>query len=136
MISVPWKNDLCTLEADRNKEIEFLKDTFIANDCPVETVDNAFSKYVPDKYNSDIQRCKKDDKPPLNLEIVIKVPFIQDLSNRLKKELEKEQVKLVFGKGNTLETQLCKLKPKNNMNMHKEIICKKGCLGCTKQVRH
>ena len=39
--------DLCTLEIDREEEIEFLKDTFIANDFPIETVDSVFSKYIP-----------------------------------------------------------------------------------------
>ena len=39
--------DLYTLETDREEEIEFLKDTFIANDFPIETVDSVFSKYIP-----------------------------------------------------------------------------------------
>ena len=39
--------DLCTLEIDKEEGIEFLKDTFIANDFPIETVDSVFPKYIP-----------------------------------------------------------------------------------------
>ena len=38
----PENHDLCTLEEDRKEEIEFLIAMCIANDCPVESVDNLF----------------------------------------------------------------------------------------------
>ena len=38
--------DLCTEVKDRNEELHFLKDTFIANDYPVEVVDRIFDNYV------------------------------------------------------------------------------------------
>ena len=41
--------DLCTEIKDRNEELEFLKDTFIANDFPMKIVDNIFQKYIPHK---------------------------------------------------------------------------------------
>ena len=39
--------NLCTLQEDRKDELEFLKDTFIANDCPVTVVDEVFKNYIP-----------------------------------------------------------------------------------------
>ena len=45
--------DLCTEIKDRNEELEFLKDTFIANDIPINIVDRIFQKYIPHKYRTD-----------------------------------------------------------------------------------
>ena len=45
--------DLCTEIKDRNEELEFLKDTFIANDFPINIVDRIFQKYIPHKYRTD-----------------------------------------------------------------------------------
>ena len=72
--------DLCTLETDREEEIEFLKDTSIANDFLVETVDNVFYKYKPETLKGE-----QDNKPPIIFDNIIKVPFIQSFSNKLKK---------------------------------------------------
>ena len=46
--------DLCTEINDRNEELEFLKDTFIANDFPINIADRIFQKYVyiPHKYRT------------------------------------------------------------------------------------
>ena len=46
--------DLCTEIKDRNEELEFLKDTFIANDIPINIVD------IPQKYRTDGGKiCKR-----------------------------------------------------------------------------
>ena len=122
--------DLCTLEIDREEEIEFLKDTFIANDFPIETVDSVFSKYIPDKYEPETLKGEQDNKPPIIFVNVIIVPLIQGFSNKLKKELQKEQISIMFGKDNTLETQLCKLKSRTDIMDSKEVIYMKECSNC------
>ena len=53
--------DLCTLQEDRMDELESLKDTFIANDCPVKVVDRVFGKYIPHKYRPN--QAKSQLKP-------------------------------------------------------------------------
>jgi hypothetical protein len=88
---------------NREKEIEFLKDTFIANDFPIETVDSVFSKYIPDKYEPETLKGEQDNNPPIIFVNVIIVPLIQGFSNKLKKELQKEQISIMFGKDNTLK---------------------------------
>ena len=52
--------DLCTKIKDRNEELEFLKDTFIANDIPINSVDRIFQKYIPQKYRTDGEKYAKD----------------------------------------------------------------------------
>ena len=44
---------------DRNEELEFLKDTFIANDIPINIVDRIFQKYIPQKYRTDGGKIRK-----------------------------------------------------------------------------
>ena len=45
--------DLCTEIKDSNEELEFLRDTFIANDFLINIVDSIFQKYIPRKYRTD-----------------------------------------------------------------------------------
>ena len=40
-------HDLCTEMKDRGEELDFFKDTFIANDYPIEIVHRIFKSYVP-----------------------------------------------------------------------------------------
>ena len=121
---------MCTLEIEREEEIEVLKDTFIANDFPIETVDSVFSKYIPDKYEPETLKGEQDNNPPIIFVNVIIVPLIQGFSNKLKKELQKEQISIMFGKDNTLETQLCKLKSRTDIMDSKEVIYMKECSNC------
>ena len=51
--------DLCTEIKDSNEELEFLKDTFIANDFPINIVDRIFQKYIPQKYRTDGEKIRK-----------------------------------------------------------------------------
>ena len=44
--------DLCTEIKERNEDLDFLKDIFIANDYPVEVVDRIFDNYIPQKYRT------------------------------------------------------------------------------------
>ena len=36
--------ELCTLKEHQEEELDFLKNTFIANDCPIKVVDRVFGK--------------------------------------------------------------------------------------------
>ena len=51
--------DLCTEIKDHNEELEFLEDTFIANDFPINIVDRIFQKYIPHKYRTDGKKMRK-----------------------------------------------------------------------------
>jgi len=54
--------DLCTeimICKDSNEELEFLKDTFIANDFSINIVDRIFQKYIPQKYRTDGEKIRK-----------------------------------------------------------------------------
>ena len=55
---------------------------------------------------------------------------MQGFSNIFKKEQQKEQTSVMFGKDNTLETQLCKLQSKTDIMDSKEVIYMKECSNC------
>ena len=93
--------DLCTLLEDRKDELEFLKDTFIATDCPVTVVDKVFKNYIPQKYNPMMEKKEKGEQEDFRK--VLNLPFIKGFSERIKRELSKEGVNVVFKKGKTLE---------------------------------
>ena len=102
-------SDLYTLKEGRDKELEFLKNTFIVNDCPPRLVDGIFKKYIPRRHdaNYDNTKEKKED-----YEKVLSLPFIKVFSDRVRRDLVKEGVKELFKKGQTLEKMLCKFCPR------------------------
>ena len=93
--------DLCTLIKDRNEELEFLKDAFIANDFPINIVDRIFQKYIPHKYRSDGE--KNTEKTPIDFEKSFKVLYEKGFSDTLRRELQKEGIHVIFSKRTALK---------------------------------
>ena len=121
--------DLCTLQEDRKDELEFLKDTFIANDCPVTVVDEVFKNYIPRKYNPMMENKEKGEQDDFGN--IINLPFIKGFSERIRRELSKEGINVVFKKGRTLEKTLCKFRPKIPKELSKDNIYLKKCNKCS-----
>ena len=86
--------DLCTLQEVRKDELEFLKDTFIANDCPVTVVDEVFKNYIPRKYNPMMENKEKGEQDDFGN--IINLPFIKGFSERIRRELSKDGINVVF----------------------------------------
>ena len=72
--------DLCTEIKDSNEELEFLKDTFIANDIPINIVDRIFQKYIPRKYRTDGKKIRKRHWS-IDFEKSFKVPYEKRFSD-------------------------------------------------------
>ena len=60
-------------QKDRNEELEFLKDTLIANAFPINIVDRNFQKYIPQKYRTDGK--ENTQQTPTDFEKSFKVPY-------------------------------------------------------------
>ena len=56
-----------TLIHGQKREIEFLKDTFISNDCPLDVAYSVFAKYIPDKYRPDREKTQQKEMHKLLL---------------------------------------------------------------------
>jgi len=102
--------DLCTEIKDSNEELEFLKDTFIANDFPINIVDRIFQKYIPHKYRTDGK--ENTQKTPIDFEKSFRVPYEKRFSDILIRELQKEGT--VF----TLFSAKGQLLKRNFANLH------------------
>ena len=61
---------------DSIEEVEFLKDTFIANDFPINIVDRIFQKYIPHKYRTDGK--ENTQKTPIDFENLSKFRMKKD----------------------------------------------------------
>ena len=112
--------DLCMLQEDRKDELEFLKDTFIANYCPLTVVDEVFKNYIPQKYNPMMENKEKGEQDDFGN--IINLPFIKGFSERIRRELSKEGINVVYKKGRTLEKTLCKFRPKIPKELSKDNI--------------
>ena len=90
---------LCDLQEDLQDELLFLKGTFISNDFPPRVVDRIFSTYKP----GEKQKMESFD-------YTLCLPFVPGFSENLKRELQKQGIRVAFRKGQTLESLLCRLK--------------------------
>ena len=98
------------MKEDRDEELEFLKNTFIANDCPPKLVDGIFKKYIPFRDDANYDNTKEEKKE--DFEKVLNLPFIEGFSDRVRRDRVKEGVKVVFKRGQTLKKTLCKFHPR------------------------
>ena len=111
---------------DSNEELEFLKDTFIANDFPINIVDRIFKNYIPHKYRTDGR--ENTQKTPIDFEKSFKVLYVKGFSDIERRELQKEAIHVIFSK---LEKKLCKLTPKKPIEESKHNIYRKYCSKCS-----
>ena len=77
--------DLCTMKEDRHEELEFLKNTFIVNDCPPRLVDGIFKKYIPRRHNANYGNTKEEKQEDFGK--VLNLPFIKGFSDKVRRDL-------------------------------------------------
>ena len=63
----------------QKSKIAILKDTFIANDFPINIVDRVFQKYIPHKYTTDGR--ENTQKTPIDFEKSFKIPYVKGFSD-------------------------------------------------------
>ena len=115
-------HELCDLEQDKQEELQFLKNTFISNDFPPQVVDKVFHTYKPgQKKNQD-----EDAKPTET----ICVPYVPGFSERFRKVMRKNGIRVVFNKGRTLGSLLVRTKASTQIEKSKDHIYLKNCSTC------
>jgi hypothetical protein len=126
---------LCDLKEDLLDELDLLRDVFIANGYPTHLVEEtikqswsvemikAMKKQLGDKQN-------KQEEDYLN---VLHAPYIQGFSEKIQKELSKLDIGFVMKKGKTLQSELCKLKPKRRKEECKNVVYCIECKTCQKK---
>ena len=86
-------------------------------------------KYIACRHNTNYDNTKEEKKE--DFKKVLNVPFIKGFSDRVRRDLMKEGVKVVLKKGQTLEKMLCKFRPRTPKELSKDNIYLKNCTGCS-----
>jgi len=118
---------LCDLEEDLKSELGFLKDMFISNGYPIRKVDKVFATYKPNVNRNDVDNDQEDEDDHL---LSMSVPYVPGLAEKFQSIMRKEGIKVVFMKGQTLQNELCKLKPMRGKLEKKDVVYMVGCKIC------
>ena len=126
---------LCDLKQDLIDKLELLHDVFIANGYPAHLVE----KTIQDSWKIEMikglkeQFAEKTEEKEEDYHDVFHAPYVQGISEVLQNELSKLEVGFVMKKGRTLQSELCKLKPKRNLDEKKNVIYNIKCTTCEKK---
>jgi len=107
--------NLCDPGPDREQEIQTLRYAFINQDYPPKDVEQTISNY---------QECEgnEENKQAENRSESIVVPYIRGISEKLRRDLAKQDVNVVFKKGKTLHSMIFNGKFKKKDGRKKNVI--------------
>ena len=115
---------LCDLKEDLEAELGFLRDMFISNCYPVRKVEKIFEIYQP---NLD---GKRDEPGEEDQSLKMTVPYIQGFSENFQNIMSREGIEVVFMRGQTLQNELCNLKPRRGRLEKKDVVYMVDCKVC------
>ena len=113
---------ICDRECDKVEKKQLLSNAFIACGFPISDVDRIVQNYKPKTEEEKLQEgenLSKLDKMYLS--------YIPRVSNKLKKQLRKLNIHVVFKRGRTIGSILCNNKPKNTNDKRKNVIYRILC---------
>ena len=113
---------ICDRECDKVEEKQLLSNAFIACGFPVSDVDRIVQSYKPKTEEEKLQ-----ERENLNKLDKMYLPYIPRVSNKLKKQLRKLNIHVVFKRGRTIGSILCNNKPKNTNDKRKNVIYRILC---------
>ena len=116
--------NLCDPGEERQEEIDLLKYAFINQNFPPKEVIKMIQSY--DEHDGIVEN---NERAKERTESIV-VPYVKGVSEKLRKELAKEDVNLVFKKGRTLHSMIFNGKYKKNDGRKKDLIYKIPCQDC------
>ena len=119
--------NLCDLDQDKQKEKTLITNAFIACDYPVPAVDRMIKNYRPKTEEEKIKQKEEDAKFDK-----IYLPYVPKISDILRKQLKKENVKVIFTRGRTIGDLICNNKPKIPRERWKNKVYQIPCKDCEK----
>ena len=114
--------NLCDEGEPLVREVKLLNDAFIANGYHPKDVDRIISTYEHQKRDKNEEAKNRCD--------TICIPYVQGVSDILRKQLAKEGVNLIFKKGRTLRQFLFNGEPKKSTRK-KNVCYRVPCLNCS-----
>jgi predicted GIY-YIG superfamily endonuclease len=125
---------LCDEKKDLEEELGFLKDQFISNGYPVQTVEDTINSYKPreEVANLDGDNGGDKDKEEKDKWADLCIQYVPRFSDKFKKTMEKEGISVVFAKPKkTIKTEVCKLYPPKIKGQEKDLVYKVDCRLCS-----
>ena len=116
--------NLCDPGEERQEEIDLLKYAFINQNFPPKEVIKTIQSY--DEHDGFVEN---NDRAKERTESIV-VPYVKGVSEKLRKDLAKEDVNLVFKKGRTLHSMIFNGKYKKIDGRKKDLIYKIPCQDC------
>ena len=113
--------NLCDPGPDREEEIQTLKYAFINQDYPPKDIEMTIQNY---------QDRNEENKQAENRSESIVVPYVKGISEKLRRDLAKQDVNVVFKKGRTLHSMIFNGKFKKKDGRKKNVIYKIPCKDC------
>ena len=113
--------NLCDPGPDREEEIQTLKYAFINQDYPPKDIEMTIQNY---------QDRSEENKQAENRSESIVVPYVKGISEKLRRDLAKQDVNVVFKKGRTLHSMIFNGKFKKKDGRKENVIYKIACKDC------
>jgi len=121
-------------EEDLAKEVELLSDAFILEGFSVEEVDRTVSEYLAKKMKNEVEDQSQEEEEnvaqPEEDRYVVTSLYVPGVSEKLRWQLKKLGVDLVFKRGQTLGSMICNVKEKRTAERQKGVIYKIPCQHC------
>ena len=117
LISADCKEDL-------EEELTILADAFILGGFDPDRVERIILEYQPKDQTTAMEEKEEENKQ------VISTNYIPGISEKLRKELKKEGINLVFKRGQTLGGLICNVKQKRPIERKKDVIYYIPCKHC------
>ena len=114
---------MCDPGPDREQEIQTLRYAFINQDYPPKDVEQTISNFPECEGN-------EENKQAENRSESIVVPYIRGISEKLRRDLAKQDVNVVFKKGKTLHSMIFNGKFKKKDGRKKNVVYKIPCRDC------
>lgn len=118
----------------RKENLDQIKSTLLLNNYPLPLIENVIKERIHEIYNSSIVEKKKTNwlKNYNRTDIKISLPYIQGLSERLRRSLKKYNINVYFKNDHTLEKLLRNKKDSDNIENLSNVVYSIKCTGCKK----
>ena len=125
---------LCDKKEDLLEELALLKDVFLSNGYPeklvLKTLEDSWAKETLKAVLKGVEQKVKVEKPKENYFEVLHAPYVKGFSEGLQRRLRRLQVGFVPKSGETIYSNVCRLKQRVDVEERKNVVYAVPCGDC------
>ena len=125
---------LCDKKEDLLEELALLKDVFLSNGYPeklvLKTLEDSWAKETLKAVLKGVEQKVKVEKPKENYFEVLHAPYVKGFSEGLQRRLRRLQVGFVPKSGETIYSNVCRLKQRVDVDERKNVVYAVPCGDC------